>query len=59
MASFQVPVVHLWLAAMGVLVVLVLYSRLAAAAERETAHSRAVAPGPAATESVHRRRAVP
>lgn len=54
MEWFQVTVVYLWLAAMGALVVLVLYSWLSAAAERERAHSRATV----ATESVHRR-AVP
>lgn len=59
MESFQVTVVYLWLAGMGALVVLVLYSWLSAAAERERAQSRATAPGTAATEPVHRRRAVP
>lgn len=58
MESFQVTVVYLCLAGMGALVVLV-YSWLSAAAERERAHSRATAPGTAATEPVHRRRAVP
>lgn len=59
MESFQVTVVYSWLAGMGALVVLVLYSWLSAAEERERAHSRATAPGTAATESVHRRRAAP
>ena len=58
MESFQVTVVYLWLAGMGALVVLVLYASLSAAAEGERAHSRATAAGTAATESVHRRRAV-
>ena len=43
MASLQVPVVYLWLAGMGVLVVLVLYSWLSAAAERETSDSSSLA----------------
>lgn len=59
MEPFQVTVVYLWLAGMGALVALVLYSRLSAAAERERAHSRATAPGTGATEPLHRRRAVP
>lgn len=59
MESFQVTVVYLWLAGVGALTVLVLYSWLSAGAERGRAHSRATAPGSAATEPVHRRRAVP
>ena len=58
MESLPVTVAYLWLAGMGALVVLVLYSLLSAAAERERAHSRAIAPGTAATEPVHRRRAL-
>lgn len=50
MEWFWVTVVYLWLAAMGALVVLVLYSWLNAAAEQGRA---------AATEREHSRRAVP
>ena len=52
MEPFQVTVMYLWLAGMGALVVLVLWL---SAAERERA--RATAPGTAATEPVHGRRA--
>ena len=57
MEWFPVTVVYLWLAAIGALVVLALDSWLSAAAKRERAPSRSAAPGTAATERVHSRRA--